>query len=119
MAVHLGCTPPPPSLSLSLSHTIATPYVVSTLKAVTVVCTFGWSHPATVNHADHAAHTNNHIAANARTITLAPVTKYPSKGKMVIYDTHLLDEAIEATFCEFKIEHRTADILLAEIEVYE
>ena len=80
--------------------------------AVSVACTFGWS-----GSSNAAAPMLSR--SWSRTVLLTPVTKYPSKGKMVIYDAHLLDEVLEATTCEFTIEHSKADVLLAEIEVYE
>ena len=74
---------------------------------VSVECTFGWT-----------LHGGGSSRA-AKTVVLAPVTKFPSKGKMVIYDTHILDDVIEATTCDFTIENKAADVFLAEIEVYE
>merc|ERR1712037_653982 len=81
--------------------------------SVVVECSFGWSSSTARSTVRGPTHHAN------RTIILMPVTKYPSNGKMVIYDAHILDDVIEATSCEFKIEHRAADVLIAEIEVYE
>jgi len=63
-------------------------------------------------------------AAPSQVVALKPVTEFASEGKMVIYETHLLDEALEATTCEFAVTHSSywdgaADVLLAELEAYE
>ena len=92
--------------------------------AVSVECTYGWTLPAgNVAHERRDSVTNVLLPAardsNRTVVVLAPATKYPSKGKMVIYDAHILDGMMEATTCEFKIEHPAANILIAEIEVYE
>lgn len=50
--------------------------------------------------------------------SLAPVTRYPASGKMVIWDV-ILPEAAVASTCEFSIERDdNSPVLLAEIEAY-